>query len=537
MRRTRHWMRVATLWFIAISILIAAAPAAHAAAPRVAVFGGGTDLAGRNNTVDELLAASGFDVVLVTDAELATPGFLDAFDAFVYTRDGTSFGVTLSSAAAANVVVYASPGRRVLLNGNFADAVNPALSGGSDPNMERLFVNSVGWAAETHHGYIGEYTGTAAALTSNQDALAALDLVSGTSGKLYATGALGPIDETAVGAASPVLDGVALPSDPYDVMYGPFVTGVDTTLVLATYRWSGNPAIIAHEVAVSDTTPPVITPQVVGAVGGGGWYTSDVSVTWEVTDPESAVTSTLGCDPSSVLADTDGTIFTCTATSSGGTAAASVTIRRDATAPVLHVSGAPDGSTVDVCLATPARPTFAPVDPAPGSGLATQADTWTPAGTSTGAGVYTYTATATDVAGWTTMETRTYRALYGSAFSGFLQPKADGTSRFTVGATVKVRFRLTCNGVLVRNVLNMLAVEPGDTTGNPYVTVPTSYSTPANTFAWDNRGQQYLFDLSTKTPYLNPGASSPTTFAPGTYTLRVLLDDGTSRAVTIRLTK
>jgi hypothetical protein len=530
-------MRILALCSVALSLLIASAPAARAIPLRVAVFGGGIDLAGRDNAVDEVLATAGFDVTLVTDAELATPGFLDAFDAFVYTRDGTSSGVTLSTASAANVAAYAAPGRRVLLNGNFADAVNPALTSGSDTNIERLFVNSVGWAAETHHGYIGEYTGTAAALTSNQDALAALDLVSGASGKLYATGALGPIDETPQGAVSPVLDGVALPSDPYDVMYGPVLTGVDTTLVLATYRWSGNPAIIAREVVPSDTTPPVITPQVVGTVGGGGWYTSDVAVTWEVADPESAVTSTLGCDPSSVFADTDGVTFTCTATSAGGIASASVTIRRDATAPVLHVSGAPDGSTVDACAATPARPTFAPVDPAPGSGLATQADTWTPAGTSTGAGVYTYTATATDAAGWTTTETRTYRALYGSAFSGFLQPKADGTSRFTIGATVKVRFRLTCNGVLVRNALNMLAVEPGDTTGNPYVTVPTSYSTPANTFAWDNRGQQYLFDLSTKTPYLNPGAATATTFVPGIYTLRVLLDDGTSRAVTIRLIK
>jgi len=43
-----------------------------------------------NNQIDDTLAAAGFQVSLVTDAQVATPGFLDGFDAFVYTRDGFS---------------------------------------------------------------------------------------------------------------------------------------------------------------------------------------------------------------------------------------------------------------------------------------------------------------------------------------------------------------------------------------------------------------------------------------------------------------
>ena len=88
----------------------------------------------------------------------------------------------------------------------------------------------------------------------------------------------------------------------------------------------------------SDTTPPNITATVTGTLGNNGWYVSDVTVTWTVSDPDSAVTSTSGCDPSGVTSDTAGRTYTCTATSAGGTASASVTIKRDATDPVISSS-------------------------------------------------------------------------------------------------------------------------------------------------------------------------------------------------------
>ena len=83
----------------------------------------------------------------------------------------------------------------------------------------------------------------------------------------------------------------------------------------------------------ADTTPPVITPTVTGA-SSGGWYTSNVTVDWSVTDPESAITSA-PCASSAVTTDTGGTTFTCSATSGGGTSTQSVTIRRDTTPPVI----------------------------------------------------------------------------------------------------------------------------------------------------------------------------------------------------------
>ncbi len=87
-----------------------------------------------------------------------------------------------------------------------------------------------------------------------------------------------------------------------------------------------------------DATPPVIEATVSGTLGDNGWYTSDVNVSWTVTDDESAVSSSVGCGTTNVTADTNGVTFTCTATSAGGTASESVTIKRDATAPTIAVA-------------------------------------------------------------------------------------------------------------------------------------------------------------------------------------------------------
>lgn len=108
--------------------------------------------------------------------------------------------------------------------------------------------------------------------------------------------------------------------------------------------WDTAPAaftLIVNPAPPSDTTPPVITPNVSGTLGTNGWYVSDVSVSWTVTDPESAITFTSGCGPTTISADTLGTTLTCTATSAGGTSSASVTIKRDATPPTITASISP----------------------------------------------------------------------------------------------------------------------------------------------------------------------------------------------------
>ena len=90
----------------------------------------------------------------------------------------------------------------------------------------------------------------------------------------------------------------------------------------------------------SDDTPPAISVDVDGDLGDNGWYTSDVTVTWTVTDDESDVTTT-DCEAQSVTADTTGVTFNCSPESAGSSASESVTIKRDSTAPTISGSASP----------------------------------------------------------------------------------------------------------------------------------------------------------------------------------------------------
>ena len=94
--------------------------------------------------------------------------------------------------------------------------------------------------------------------------------------------------------------------------------------------------------APSDSTAPVITPTVAGTLGANGWYVSDVTVTWSVTDAESAISSSTGCGPTTLNTDTTGTTLTCSATNAASlTASNSVTIKIDKTAPTITGSRLP----------------------------------------------------------------------------------------------------------------------------------------------------------------------------------------------------
>ena len=92
---------------------------------------------------------------------------------------------------------------------------------------------------------------------------------------------------------------------------------------------------------LGNPTPPTIVPHVDGPLGKDGWYTGDVTVTWSVTDLESPISATTGCEPTLIDADTGGTTLTCSATSFGGTASVGVTIKRDATPPDVTCEATP----------------------------------------------------------------------------------------------------------------------------------------------------------------------------------------------------
>jgi hypothetical protein len=114
--------------------------------------------------------------------------------------------------------------------------------------------------------------------------------------------------------------------------------------VVAFSRDIGSPDITGGNTTVtftltvagpSDTTAPVINYTLTPASpdGSNGWYKSNVSLVWSVTDPESSVSKT-GCVDQNITADQGATTYTCSASSAGGSAGpVSVTIKRDATAP------------------------------------------------------------------------------------------------------------------------------------------------------------------------------------------------------------
>jgi hypothetical protein len=86
-----------------------------------------------------------------------------------------------------------------------------------------------------------------------------------------------------------------------------------------------------------DTTPPMVMGWPAGPEGQSGWFVGDVTITWGIFDGESPITSPL-CPTVVVTQDTAGTTYTCQATSAGGAAVGSVTVRRDTTPPVIAIS-------------------------------------------------------------------------------------------------------------------------------------------------------------------------------------------------------
>lgn len=96
--------------------------------------------------------------------------------------------------------------------------------------------------------------------------------------------------------------------------------------------------------SLADDTPPVIVASLSAMPNAAGWHNEPVTVTWSVTDPESDISASSGCDTVTV-GETAGTTVTCSATNGAGLEASeSVTFKIDLTPPT--VSCAADPSTL-----------------------------------------------------------------------------------------------------------------------------------------------------------------------------------------------
>lgn len=158
-----------------------------------------------------------------------------------------------------------------------------------------------------------------------------------------------------------------------------------------------------------DNTPPVITASVAGTKGLNEWFVSDVTIAWDVSDSESAVTSP-ACAPTTIVADTPEQIVSCSASSSGGTATSSVTVKRDTGAPLITFSGARATYAVNENIAISCSVTDAT------SGVnASSCPSVNVAAYTLGVGSHTLSASATDFAGLSASSSISFTVVVTSA--------------------------------------------------------------------------------------------------------------------------
>lgn len=218
-------------------------------------------------------------------------------------------------------------------------------------------------------------------------------------------------------------------------------TGTFTATCDGATDLAGNmaaPASVSYTVEIPDNTPPMISANVSGTQGNNGWYISNVEVSWTVSDDESDISSATGCETTLIDSDTAGASLTCEASSAGGTDSASVNIQRDATSPVVSVTGVEDGAQYILG----AVPTAGCDTQDTLSGVATEASLSLSGGNSNGVGSFTATCDgASDNAGNTGSASVSYSVIYD--FGGFTAPiDPQAVNQVKAGQTVPVKFSL-----------------------------------------------------------------------------------------------
>ena len=206
--------------------------------------------------------------------------------------------------------------------------------------------------------------------------------------------------------------------------------------VIASILSFGVGVCVAGQAAAADTTPPSIAATVTGTAGANGWYTSNVGLSWTVTDPESRIRATTGCGSVSITSDTPGHTYTCTATSRGGTSSKSVTIRRDATLPGATIATPVNAGTYGVGQAVMAS--YSCSDAMSGvAGCAGPVANGAAIDTAS-IGTKTFAVTATDSAGNVRTATATYKVV--DTTPPVINPTVSGTlgnnGWYTSNATV-----------------------------------------------------------------------------------------------------
>jgi hypothetical protein len=270
-----------------------------------------------------------------------------------------------------------------------------------------------------------------------------------------------------------------------------YATALATNPVIGLAQPADLPIVTITPLRAADPTPPAIVEAVSGSQGANGWYTSDVTVTWDVQDPESGIATTSGCDPSTVVTDTSGVTFTCVATNGAGAATTrSVTIARDSTPPVIALASPTSGATYAEGATVPAH--YSCNDA--GSGVATCAgsigDGTNLDTAAVGAG--SFTVTASDAAGNTATTTVAYSVVF--PFTGFFAPVSNAPTVNTMRAGAGAAVSFSLGALRIAPLLEPpSSVAVACPSGAPRAAVSSTIKVPEATFTWNRRLERYEY--------------------------------------------
>jgi hypothetical protein len=238
---------------------------------------------------------------------------------------------------------------------------------------------------------------------------------------------------------------------------------------------------------------PIIIPVVSGSEGNNGWYISDVTVSWDVSEPETGIVSSDGCNTITLTADTMGKTLTCSATSGAGlTNSVSITIPIDKTAPAITWTGDIKNGNSFYFGYVPSAPTCTASDGT--SGLDGSCNV---SGYGSTVGSHTLVATAIDKAGNQKTEARNYTVLAWT-LKGFYQP-VDMNNVFNIvnkGSTVPFKFEIFAGSIELTDTNTIIGLT--NTPISCVASVPTddieTTSTGGTRLQYDTKAGQFVYN-------------------------------------------